>query len=108
MDESRERLEARRPARRLQRSSRQEMTRPPFSGIRQWGWSQRWMWETFEGRSLWMLHVGVRDGNEASMIQSFQAWENDVRSRTGTGSLNRGEAARGPYRAVSFTLPGPA
>ena len=20
--------------------------------------SERWMWETFEGRSVWMLHVG--------------------------------------------------
>lgn len=47
------------------------------------------------------------------MIQSFQAWESDVRSRTGMGglsmgSLSTGEAASGLYRAVSFTLPGPA
>lgn len=42
------------------------------------------------------------------MIQSFQAWESDVRSRTGTGSLSTGEAASRLYRAVSFTLPGPA
>lgn len=58
MDENRERLEARRPARRLLRSSRQEMTRPGFPGSRQWERVREMHAETSAGRSLWMLNVG--------------------------------------------------
>lgn len=72
MDGCRERLEARRPAGRLPRSSRQEMTEPPFPVSRQRGWSKR----DRCGRHccIWM-GVGGEEGEETNMIQSSEPGE---------------------------------
>lgn len=89
MDGGRERLEARRPAGRLLRSPRQEMTEPPFPASKQQGWSKRdrcgrrseW------GCCIWMVHVGGKEGEEANMIQSSEPGEvmSEPENRWGAG-----------------------
>jgi hypothetical protein len=88
MDESRERLEARRPAGRLPRSSRQEVMRSPFPVSQQQGWSKgdgcRRHCET--GFYIWM-GWGAGKREEATMIQSFEPGEvmSETENRWGAG-----------------------
>lgn len=75
MDGCRERLEARRPAGRLPRSSRQEMTEPPFPVSRQGGWSERERDVGDTAASGWRGGGGGEEGEEANMIHSSEPGE---------------------------------